>query len=95
MNKNPINKFMGFFLVTLVKILLKNKSAKSFLVSKYNISQSRDILIDIVNIRGMKYSNNCYLKINGCILFGLVSLFNGISTLFRLFNAKYILLEEQ
>ena len=27
--------------------------------------------------------------------FGLVSLFNGISTLFRLFNAKSILLEEQ
>ena len=28
-------------------------------------------------------------------LFGLVSLFNGISTLFRLFNVKAILLEEQ
>ena len=28
-------------------------------------------------------------------LFGLVSLFNGISTLFRLFNAKAILQEEQ
>ena len=28
-------------------------------------------------------------------LIGLVSLFNGISTLFRLFNAKAILLEEQ
>ena len=28
-------------------------------------------------------------------LFGLVSLFNDISTLFRLFNAKAILLEEQ
>ena len=27
--------------------------------------------------------------------FGLVSLFNGISTIFRLFNAKSILLEEQ
>ena len=27
--------------------------------------------------------------------FGFVSLFNGISTLFRLFNAKAILLEEQ
>ena len=27
--------------------------------------------------------------------FGLVSLFNGISTLFRLFNAKAIILEEQ
>ena len=27
--------------------------------------------------------------------FDLVSLFNGISTLFRLFNAKAILLEEQ
>ena len=27
--------------------------------------------------------------------FGLVSLFNGISTLFKLFNAKAILLEEQ
>ena len=29
------------------------------------------------------------------IYIGLVSLFNGISTLFRLFNAKAILLEEQ
>ena len=29
------------------------------------------------------------------VWFGLVSLFNGISTLFRLFNAKAILLEEQ
>ena len=28
-------------------------------------------------------------------VFGLVSLFNGISTNFRLFNAKAILLEEQ
>ena len=31
----------------------------------------------------------------GALRFGLVSLFNGISTLFRLFNAKAILLEEQ
>ena len=30
-----------------------------------------------------------------CSVFGLVSLFNGISTLFRLFNAKAIFLEEQ
>ena len=30
-----------------------------------------------------------------CRYYGLVSLFNGISTLFRLFNAKAILLEEQ
>ena len=29
------------------------------------------------------------------VWFGLVSLLNGISTLFRLFNAKAILLEEQ
>ena len=29
------------------------------------------------------------------VWFGLVSLFNGISTLCRLFNAKAILLEEQ
>ena len=29
------------------------------------------------------------------VWFGLVSLFNGISTLFRLFNVKAILLEEQ
>ena len=33
-----------------------------------------------------------FLKV---LRFGLVSLFNGISTLFRLFNAKAILLEEQ
>ena len=30
-----------------------------------------------------------------CVCVCLVSLFNGISTLFRLFNAKDILLEEQ
>ena len=30
-----------------------------------------------------------------CVYVCLVSLFNGISTLFRLFNAKSILLEEQ
>ena len=29
------------------------------------------------------------------LVFGLASLFNGISILFRLFNAKAILLEEQ
>ena len=33
--------------------------------------------------------NNAYIRV------GLVSLFNGISTLFMLFNAKPILLEEQ
>ena len=33
-------------------------------------------------------------KYSVCVL-GLVSLFNGISTLFRLFNAKAILQEEQ
>ena len=33
--------------------------------------------------------------IHSLVLFGLVSLFNGISTLFRLFNAKAILLEKQ
>ena len=32
---------------------------------------------------------------DGFVLFCLVSLFNGISTLFRLFNANAILLEEQ
>ena len=34
-------------------------------------------------------------KLHPLVWFGLVSLFNGISTLFRLFNAKAILLEEQ
>ena len=33
--------------------------------------------------------------IHSIIWFGLVSLFDGISTLFRLINAKAILLEEQ
>ena len=33
--------------------------------------------------------------LSGLVWFGLVSLFNGISTLFRLFNAKAILREEQ
>ena len=36
-----------------------------------------------------------YMIFYVCGLVGLVSLFNGISTLFRLFNAKAILLEEQ
>ena len=35
------------------------------------------------------------LKNQYLLWFGLVSLFNGISTPFRLFNAKAILLEEQ
>ena len=35
------------------------------------------------------------MSASGFVWFGLVSLFNGISTLFRLFNAKAILLEEQ
>ena len=41
--------------------------------------------------------NNWYLiaMLESIQLFGLVTLFNGISTLFRLFNAKAILLEEQ
>ena len=34
-------------------------------------------------------------KISGRMEDGLVSIFNGISTLCRLFNAKAILLEEQ
>ena len=33
--------------------------------------------------------------VTSIVRFGLVSLFNGISSLFRLFNAKAILLEEQ
>ena len=36
-----------------------------------------------------------YFVYFGLVWFGLVPLFNGISTLFRLFNAKAILLEEQ
>ena len=36
-----------------------------------------------------------YAKYGYVLLKGLVSLFNGISTLFRLFYAKAILLEEQ
>ena len=36
-----------------------------------------------------------YLIVNISLCIGLVSLFNGISTLFRLFNTKDILLEEQ
>ena len=38
---------------------------------------------------------NGFFSLQATIWFGLVSLFNGISTLFRLFNAKAILLEEQ
>ena len=34
-------------------------------------------------------------KFSMVLIHGLVSLFNGISTLFRLFNAKAIILEEQ
>ena len=50
------------------------------------------IIKSIINI-------NCGVQIDLAYIFtensGLVSLFNGISTLFRLFNAKAILLEEQ
>ena len=38
------------------------------------------------------WPNQIYL---GSSWFGLVSLFNGISTFFSLFNAKAILIEEQ
>ena len=41
------------------------------------------------------YSVGLLLGTASRIWFGLVSLFNGIPTLFRLFNAKEILLEEQ
>ena len=46
-----------------VKSLPKNKSTKSVLVSKDNITQFVDMFIDIVNIRAMKCSSNCQLKI--------------------------------
>ena len=42
----------------------------------------------------MKHSPGEYF-FDGLVWFGLVSFFNGILTLFRLFNAKAILLEEQ
>ena len=41
------------------------------------------------------YKNNNLYRDKSRFWFGLVSLFNGISTLFRLFNSKVILLEEQ
>ena len=45
---------------------------------------------------GRDYPNDSNPETNpGDLRIGLVSLFNGISTLFRLFNAKAILLEEQ
>ena len=62
------------------------------------------ILIQIfcTDLYGFKYFyliliifNHMYLPVDGTLRFGLVSLFNGISTLCRLFNAKAILLEEQ
>ena len=44
----------------------------------------------------MVFSDGIYAcEKTGLVWFGLVSLFNDISTLFRLFNAKAILLEEQ
>ena len=46
------------------------------------------IILRIIHVRMLCLNNSN-------IWFGLVSLFNGISTLFRLFNAKAILLEEQ
>ena len=42
----------------------------------------------------MNFLADAYIYIY-MVWFGLVSLFNGISTLFRLFNAEAILLEEQ
>ena len=51
------------------------------------------MLIDwLIDFNGLNVKESCSLYI---IWFYLVSLFNGISTLFRLFNAKAILLEEQ
>ena len=41
-------------------------------------------------VMGGRWLYSCFF-----VWFGLVSLFNDISTLFRLFNAKSILLEEQ
>ena len=51
-----------------MKNLLKNNSIKYLFVSKDNISQSLDILIDIVKICAKKYSSNCVFKIKGYIL---------------------------
>ena len=51
--------------------------------------------VDITTERLLQFLSSSALLCIFWIYFGLVSLFNGISTLFRLFNAKAILLEEQ
>ena len=56
------------------------------------------IVIHILSSTGQTvslYHNLWCVVVIGLVWFGLVSLFNGISTLFRLFNAKAILQEEQ
>ena len=63
MDKNPIDKFILFISLNSVKSLQRNKSTKSFIVSKDEVSQTTNILIDIVKIRSMSYCSNCLLKI--------------------------------
>ena len=72
-----------------------NKATQIFPVD-FIFFLSSDYCWKIVNI--LMYSTTYRIKIisrTKDYRFGLVSLFNGISTLFRLFNAKAILLEEQ
>ena len=58
MKKKSGLQIHNFYFFKLSKSLLKNKNTKYFLASKHKISQSEDIFIDIVKIRGMKYSSN-------------------------------------
>ena len=51
--------------------------------------------IVVFDIRVKRYHTHCNHLVVLFYWFGLVSLFNGISNLFRLFNAKAILPEEQ
>ena len=59
MNKNPIYKYITSVSLNWVKSLLKNKSTKSFPISKDKINGSVDIFIDLVKIRAMKYTSSC------------------------------------
>ena len=74
---------------------------KSFQYSMYdNEEQYLSIFQEWNKMIMIKQDENLWFAVSGWrssgeLLFGLVSLFNGISTPFRLFNTKAIILEEQ
>ena len=79
-------EYYSVFLRTSVLLEKEIKEAKAI---KKHISLTFHIVFPFYHTNGFHSKPYLYM-----VWFGLVSLFNGISTLFRLFNAKAILLEE-